>query len=105
MTGLSNPVVCWYKAYYTPGCLTAGYEAWIEQHRFSDDNRRLEADIRLYGPAGRSALVLAGMRPGGRYRATWAGRQVAPRVLPSGALELALENLPGSHKLVIASQA
>jgi hypothetical protein len=101
MTGLSNPVLCWFNAYYRPGRLTAGFDSWIEEQHSADGHSRMEATIRLYGAAGRRALVLAVMRPGGRYRATWAGREVTPRVLPSGALELALENLPGANKLAI----
>jgi hypothetical protein len=104
MGGLSNPVLMWFSAYFKPGRLTAGYETWIEHQEFSTDNRRLEARLRLHGSAGRKALVLAVMRPGGRYRATWAGRAVTPRVLPSGALELALENLSGANKLVVQEE-
>jgi hypothetical protein len=101
VTGLSNPVMMWFNAYYGPGRLTAGYDAWIEHHEFSDGDRRLEAHIRLTGPAGRRSIVLVGMQPGPRYRATWAGREVTPRVRPSGALELSLENLPASRKLIV----
>ncbi len=101
MGGLSNPVLCWYSAYYRPGRLTTGYDAWIEQQQFSGDNSRLDATLRLYGRTERRALVIAVMRPGGRYRATWAGHEIKPRVLESGALELALDNLPGANRLLI----
>lgn len=103
-TGLSNPVMMWFNAYYRPGRLTAGYDAWIERHEFSDGNRRLEAGMRLAGPAGRRSIVLVGMQPGPRYRATWAGRAATSKVLPSGALEVSLENLPGSNKLIVAPE-
>jgi hypothetical protein len=101
MTGLSNPVLLWFNAYYKPGRLTAGYDTWIARQRFTDDNRRLEAELRTYGAAGRKALVLAGMRPGGRYRANWNGREVTPRVTEAGALELALDRVEGAGRLVV----
>jgi hypothetical protein len=101
-TGLSNPVMIWFNAYYRPGRITTGYDAWIERCEFANSSSRLEADLRLTGPTGRRSLVLVGMQPGLRYRATWAGKEVTPRVLPSGALELSLNNLPGSNRLTIA---
>jgi hypothetical protein len=103
-TGLSNPVLMWFNAYYGLGRLTAGYDTWIARHGFTDGNRRLDADLRLSGPTGRRSIVLVGMQPGPRYRATWAGRAATSRVLPSGALEVSLENLPGSHKLIVAPE-
>jgi len=101
-TGLSNPVMMWFNAYYRPGRITTGYDAWIERCEFANSTNHLEADLRLTGPTGRRSLVLVGMQPGLRYRATWAGKEVTPRVLPSGALELSLNNLPGSNRLTIA---
>jgi hypothetical protein len=59
MTGLSNPVLCWFNAYYQPGRLTAGFDTWIEEQHSAGDHSRMEATIRLYGAAGRRALVLA----------------------------------------------
>ena len=101
-TGISNPVLCWFGAYHRQGQFTTGFDAWVERREFTNNNRRLEVDMQLRGAAGRKAVVLAGMQPGPRYRATWAGREVTPKVLSSGALELALENTAVTRKLTIA---
>ncbi len=100
-TGLSNPVMMWFNAYYRTGRLTAGYDAWILKHEFTDNNRRLEAEMKLTGPSERRSIVLVGMQPGTRYSATWAGRPAPARALPSGTLEVTLSNLPGVNKLVV----
>ena len=36
-SGLSSPIVTWYHAYYKRGCITTGYETWVESQRFNED--------------------------------------------------------------------
>ena len=101
-TSLSAPLLSWYSSYYRPGWLTTGFDAWVDECRFSQENRRLEATVRLTGEPGRASLVLCSMAPGVRYRATVDGAEAPVRVLKSGALEVRVRNGPGTRRLVVS---
>lgn len=100
-TSLSAPVLSWYASYYRPGWLTTGWDAWVEDCRFTADNRRVEATLRMTGEAGRDALVLCVMAPAAGYRATVDGAPARSRVLPSGAVEVRVPS-GGLRRLVVS---
>jgi hypothetical protein len=96
-SGLSCPVLAWYGAYHLPGHLTAGFDTWVQRQQFSQDNRRLEAD--LVQP--HAAVVLAAMAPGGSYRASWNGVPAVFVERYPGVLEIDLPGQPEAGKLVV----
>jgi hypothetical protein len=88
--GLSCPALSWFAAYYSPGRLTLGLDAWVEGCRFSPDARRLEAKIRLSG-AKRVRNLVATMASGFAYEAAWNGGSVPCKELAPGALSVAID--------------
>ena len=91
-SGLSCPVLYWYKAYCTPGSLTFGLDVWIRERTVSEDCRHLRATLSLQGPAHRMTGVVAVLAEGGAYRARFAGQEIPVRRRLGGAVELLLPN-------------
>jgi hypothetical protein len=91
-SGLSSPVLHWYAAYYRTGTLTAGYDTWIDSHRFGDGDRTLEATVHSSGTA---PIVIAVLDPTHAYHAAVDGTRVQARERLPGVLEIPLAS--GHH--------
>ncbi|MDE3067942.1 MAG: twin-arginine translocation signal domain-containing protein [Verrucomicrobiota bacterium] len=100
-TSLSSPVLPWFASLYTPGRLTCGFEVWLEECRFSRDNRRLRAKLRSTGARGRPFSVLARMSPGRRYQARWNGTPATFTTRHDGLLQIQLprQSRPGELRI------
>lgn len=61
-SGLSSPIVQWFSAYYRPGTLTTGFDAFVRHTDWAPDNSALNAALD-FTAAGRST-VLAVLQPG-----------------------------------------
>lgn len=99
--GLSAPVLSWFNAYYKPGRLTCGFDAWIKKMEFSTDRTSLNAVLNCRSPQGSSYSVIAVMNPGYAYEATWNGESVAVPSMAEGCLELTLVNRQEDGELII----
>jgi hypothetical protein len=88
--GLSATVLSWFAAYYQPGRLTGGFEAWFQDLEFPAPYNTLRAHLSLHGTARDSTSVIAVMAEGHQYRASWAGREIRVRELIPGTLDLEL---------------
>ncbi len=95
--GLSAPVLSWYSAYHRPGRLTVGFDTWVHFKEFSAGSHRLEAELETQT----SRTVLAGMAPGGSYRAAWNGQPLVASERYPGLLEISLPDRPGRGKLIV----
>ena len=100
-TSLSAPALSWYASYYRPGRLTAGFDTLVEDARWGDGNRSLEAGLRMTGEAGRESVLLVVLAEGARPRAAVDGAPVPVRTLPTGALEVRVKNVAGVRRLVV----
>ena len=89
-TGLSSPVLSWQSAYFRPGRLTTGFEAWVEDLSLGAGNSSLEAHLTLDGRSGRDLSVVACLAPAPDYRATWNGELRPTKRLTDGALSILL---------------
>jgi hypothetical protein len=58
-------VLNWFAAYYRPGTLTVGHDAWVEHCEFTATG--LRAKVRLAGNRDCPATVIAVLDPGQRY--------------------------------------
>lgn len=101
-SALSTPVLSWFGAYYRPGRLTVGYDAWIHRSEFGDQNRTLTAEMEMLGRKNGTAIVLATMNPGGRYRAVWNDQPVNVEITSSGTLQIRLPSDAGRGRLEVA---
>lgn len=84
--GLSSPVVMWYSAYFRPGNFTTGFDMWVENKRFADDNTALSVDLNADGSTSRTASVVACMNPNYRYTVEWNDAKVPCTVAGQGTL-------------------
>jgi Mannosylglycerate hydrolase MGH1-like glycoside hydrolase domain len=102
-TSLSSPALSWFASLHTPGRLTNGFDLWIEECRFSGDNRRLRAKLKTSGKLGREFSLLACMNPQSRYQVTWNGAKATFSVLRDGLLQVQLPCESGTGILEIIS--
>jgi hypothetical protein len=102
-SGLSSPVMAWYNAYHHPGRLTTGLDTWVERASFAGHNRSLEADLKLYGQAGRAATVIATLQPDLAYRVTWNGQDAVFHELYPGTLQITLNNDDQTGRLIVTT--
>ena len=85
--GLSAPVVVWYSAYFCPGNFTAGFDTWIENKSFDENNTYFTADLKFNGDNETSSLVVC-MNPEYEYEVTWNGNIIKPEIFAEGTLSV-----------------
>ncbi len=90
--GLCTPMLLWYGAYFRPGRLTTGFDAWVSSQRFSADCRRLDAQVEVFSE--RASTVIAAMAPGAGYHVTWNGQPAFHMERFPGVLEIQVQG-PG----------
>ncbi|MBQ8954018.1 MAG: hypothetical protein IJ048_07865 [Clostridia bacterium] len=64
-SGLSSPVLDWFRAYYQPGSATVGFDTAILSQRWNDDKTVLDIGVETHTSG---AAVLITMREGPDYR-------------------------------------
>jgi Trehalase len=101
-SALSSPVLAWFSAYYRPGRLTAGFDAWVHRCDFEPDHSALSAELELLGRSAAEATILVTLQPNRTYRAQWNGTRVPARTAPSGTLQIALPRDSGRGSLQVA---
>jgi Mannosylglycerate hydrolase MGH1-like glycoside hydrolase domain len=100
-TSLSSPTLSWFASLYTPGRLTCGFEVWIEECRFSGNNRRLRAKLKTSGKLGCQFSLLACMNPGFHYQVHWNGGPAKFNTLHDGLLQVRLPRESGVGELQV----
>jgi hypothetical protein len=103
-SGLSTPVLCWYSAYFRPGRLTTGLDAWVEALYVADDGKSLVAGLRFFGQAHRAPVVIAAVEAGESYTVTWEGRPAACHERYPGVLEVSFPAGASTGELVIRAE-
>ena len=86
-SGLSSPVVVWYSAYFCPGNFTAGFDTWVENKSFNENNTSFSADLTFTGTNNKSSVVVC-MNPDYEYEATWNGEIINFKTLAEGTLSI-----------------
>ena len=103
-SGLSSPILNWFAAYYRIGKVSTGFEVWISNSQFNDDNTQYQAEIAFDDstvPHQRTILVC--MNPEKDYQVTFNGKVVESRVYHQGLLEITLPSTNKSGKLTVTS--
>jgi hypothetical protein len=101
--GLSTPVLSWYGAYYRPGRLTTGLDAWVSALHVGEDRRRLSAELALFGQAHHTPVVVVTLEPAAAYASTWNGEPVPHHERVPGALEITLPSGEARGRLDVTS--
>jgi hypothetical protein len=88
---LSSPVLIWYSAYYCPGNFNAGYDVWIENKKFSENNSRFSTDLMIIDSSNPVTSVVACMNPEYTYSVRWNGKSLPFKSVAQGTLSI---NIP-----------
>lgn len=86
------------------GKVSTGFEVWISNSQFNDDNTQYQAEIAFDDstvPHQRTILVC--MNPEKDYQVTFNGKMVESRVYHQGLLEITLPSTNKSGKLTVTS--
>ncbi len=96
-SSLSSPALTWFASLYKQGRLTCGFDAWIEECQFSQNDHKLRARLKSTGIEGRKFSVLACMNPAARYQVHWNDRPAEFTTVHDGLLQIQLprESKPG----------
>ncbi|MBN1488935.1 MAG: hypothetical protein JXA69_03370 [Phycisphaerae bacterium] len=100
-SGLSTPVLSWFSAYYRPGRLTVGLDAWVHRCDVGDDQCSMRAELELRGRKGGAATVLATMAADRDYKVVWQGQPAKVAKAVSGTLQITLPSDAGRGVLEI----
>lgn len=97
-SGLSSPIVTWYHAYYKRGCITAGYETWIDSQWFNEDYTEAVITYEL-NDKKKNMLILV-MDSGYEYQVFVNGKLTEQEEHAKGALEIRLCEEKGEIKVI-----
>ncbi len=101
-SGLSNPVLSWFAAYYKPGTVTTGFEVWIKSQSFNKDLSSYKAEISFDNattPHQRTVLVC--LNPAFNYKTTFNEKNIEAKSLYPGLLQITLPATNISGRLVV----
>jgi len=99
--GLSNPILSWFAAYYTPGRVTTGFDVWIKEKKFSNENMSLQAVMNCCGKRDGKFSMIVTMNPSFTYRVCWNEEEVDYQEIDRGTLEITVESHRGEGRLVV----
>jgi hypothetical protein len=88
-SGLSNPILSWFAAYYKQGTVTTGFEIWIKDQSFNKDRSYYKADIsfdKATEPHVRGMLIC--LNPLYKYKVTFNGKEVNTQTPYAGLLQI-----------------
>lgn len=93
-SGLSSPILNWFRAYFKPGTLSTGFGVLASNMRWTAGNDGLKADLEFDSDmAGRKICLLACVKPGVEYSATINGVEAEVASPSDGQIEISF-NVP-----------
>lgn len=95
-SGLSTPVLLWYRAYYLPGTITTGFSGWIAQQKWRNDRQQMECTI-IFSDHAYPKTILIVMQAGNHYRITVNGESFPVKMRTDGAIELTFDDTFTDH--------
>ncbi len=88
-SGLSCPVVNWYKAYFEPGTATAGFDTLISDASFSEDKDAFKATLSFdKDAAGRQVSLMVCLAKGHSYTVKLNGKAVDAEQVADGLIRI-----------------
>jgi len=88
--GLSSPVLYWYKTYFSPGSFEAGFDEWIENRKFENDNTKFSVDLTFKENSNKKTSVVACMNPQFEYDVKWNNKSIAFKTFGKGMLNISI---------------
>lgn len=91
-SGLSTPVLSWFKAYYQQGTMTTGFNTWVLDKKLDQTNSSLTAKLRVSGEKGRDFAVVVCLNPAFSYQVYWNNQAVQHQEISKGTLSIVVPN-------------
>ncbi len=89
-SGLSTPVLMWYRSYYLPGTITTGLSGWVTSQSWSGDKRNMSCTIH-YTDADRPKTVVIVMPSDREYTVRVNGKPTSSLTRTEGAVEFTVD--------------
>ncbi|MFH4963365.1 hypothetical protein V8G69_00040 [Gaetbulibacter sp. M235] len=105
-SGLSNPVLSWFNAYYAIGSFTTGFNIWIQDKKFNEDKSSFFATLKIFDDENSSFSVIACMNPQNNYQVYWNDKLLTDyKILYKGVLSITITTTEkeGTLKIVKAN--
>ncbi|MEE1504584.1 MAG: hypothetical protein UGF89_10120, partial [Acutalibacteraceae bacterium] len=87
--------------YYKPGTFNTGFDVWVENREFSDDNKSFEAEFKYYGNNEKFTVIVAMNEEKKDYKVILNGIEVPYTVRDESAIEITIDGNNELNKLVI----
>ena len=87
--GLSSPIILWASAYFKPGTFNSGFDVWVNEQSFSNDNTCFKADISYFGTE-KEYTVIAAMSDKKSYTVTVDGEKTDFVLRENSAVEITI---------------
>lgn len=99
--GLSAPINLWAAAYYKPGTFNTGFDVWVENQAFSDDNKTFESVFEYYGENDSYTVIVTMNDEKKGYRVLLDGVECAFLLRDESAIEITVKGEKRKHSIVI----
>ncbi len=100
-SGIVCPIIPWFASYYIPGNITCGFDTWINNKTFSDDNTSLSAGLKFYGDNSTKRIIIACMNPDYEYKIMFNGKEIENKKLAEGLFYIYFSGNIADGKLII----
>ncbi len=99
--GLSAPVNLWTAAYYKPGTFNSGFDVWVENQNFNDNNTEFSAELKYNGNNEKYSLIVAMNDLKKDYSVYLDNKEIPYTLRDESAIEITLtaDNIP--HKIEV----
>ncbi len=101
--GLSAPINLWTAAYYKAGTFNSGFDVWVENQQFNEDNTVFSAEFTYYGNNEKYTLIIAMNDNKSDYKVCIDGKEVECILRDNSAIEVTLEADEKMHRLTIGN--
>ncbi len=99
--GLSAPINLWTAAYYKAGTFNSGFDVWVENQQFNDDNTTFSAEFSYNGNNEKYTLIIAMNDNKSDYKVCLDGKEVEYVLRDNSAIEVTLGADEKKHRLII----
>ena len=98
---LSSPVLNWYTAYFRPGRVTTGFDAWIEAFQPVDGGGATRVQLLFPGGPSHAPAVIVTTPACEHYEVTWQGTRLKHAIRIPGTVEVLLPPDVTSGELIV----
>lgn len=99
--GLSAPINLWTAAYYKPGTFNTGFDVWVDNFSFNDDNTYFESEFSYHGNNEKYTVIVAMNDSKKDYKVFVDGEETEYNLRDNSAVEITIRGTERECKLKI----